>query len=166
MTHILTLSLDAKSQAYFEALRRLHFPPERNQIPAHLTLFHALPNDTNVLQVLKSEAQREQPFALAVTGMRSLGKGVAYKLESAALLALHARLSKAFAEHLTAQDKQRIQPHIVVQNKVTTAAAHELLQNLQQAFGPMQVQALGMDLWRYMGGPWEFARTFPFAAPS
>jgi len=164
MTYVLTLSLDAASQAYFEALRRLHFPPERNQIPAHLTLFHTLPNDMNVVRILEFEAEREETFALAVTEVRSLGKGVAYKLESANLLALHARLSRAFAEHLTAQDKQRLQPHIVVQNKVTAATAHELLLDLQQTLAPMQVQALGMDLWRYMGGPWELARTFPFGA--
>jgi len=164
MTYVLTLSVDAESQAYFEVLRRLHFPPERNQIPAHLTLFHTLPNDSNIVRVLEFEAERQETFALAVTGVRSLGRGVAYKLESATLSALHARLSQAFAEHLTAQDKQRLQPHIVVQNKVTAATAYELLLDLQQTLAPMQVQALGMDLWRYMGGPWELARTFPFAA--
>ena len=39
---ILTLVLDAASQAFFDRLRRQHFPPERNVLDAHLTLFHAL----------------------------------------------------------------------------------------------------------------------------
>jgi len=29
--------------AWLDRLRRAHFPPERNLLPAHLTLFHALP---------------------------------------------------------------------------------------------------------------------------
>ena len=29
--------------AWLDALRRAHFPPARNQLPAHLTLFHHLP---------------------------------------------------------------------------------------------------------------------------
>ena len=40
---ILTLMLDAGTQAWLEALRRAHFPPGRNLVPAHVTLFHALP---------------------------------------------------------------------------------------------------------------------------
>lgn len=164
MTNVLTLRLDAESQAHFNTLRRRHFPQERNHIPAHLTLFHTLPDEADLVQVLQSEAEVQETFALAVAGMRSLGKGLAYKLESTALLALHARLSEAFAESLTPQDKQRLQPHIVVQNKVTVELARALLIKLQQTFVPMEVQAVGMDLWHYMGGPWELARTFPFVA--
>lgn len=44
MTAILTLHLDPTAQSRFEALRQRHYPPERNQIPAHLTLFHTLPD--------------------------------------------------------------------------------------------------------------------------
>ena len=40
---ILTLALDGATFAPLDALRRPHFPPERNLVPAHLTLFHALP---------------------------------------------------------------------------------------------------------------------------
>lgn len=164
MTNVLTLRLDAEQHAYFENLRQRHFPLERNQIPAHLTLFHTLPDEPGITSVLNFEAERQKTFVLAVTGLRSLGKGVAYTLQSAALLALHGRLADALADHLTAQDKQKLQPHIVVQNKVTSAAALDLLMHLRQTFVPMQVQAVGMDLWHYMGGPWKHARTFAFVA--
>ncbi|WP_460504174.1 2'-5' RNA ligase family protein, partial [Hymenobacter agri] len=40
---ILTLALDAASQAYFNDLRTQHFPPKINYLAAHLTLFHHLP---------------------------------------------------------------------------------------------------------------------------
>ena len=39
---ILTLALDERSFAFFDAQRRLHFPASRNLIPAHVTLFHHL----------------------------------------------------------------------------------------------------------------------------
>ena len=42
---ILTLRFDGEAFARLDDLRRAHFPPERNQIPAHLTLFHALPGE-------------------------------------------------------------------------------------------------------------------------
>ena len=44
---VLTLVLDAQSFAFFDGLRRRHFPPERNVIAAHLTLFHALPGSAS-----------------------------------------------------------------------------------------------------------------------
>ena len=47
---ILTLQLDAESFARFNALRQQYFPPSRNYLEAHLTLFHALPaqNETQI----------------------------------------------------------------------------------------------------------------------
>ncbi len=156
--------MDDESQGHFERLRQRYFPPERNQIPAHLTLFHTLPDQADVEEALQMEAVAQGPFVLTVTGVRSLGKGVAYKLESAALVGLHARLAEVFGEYLSAQDRQRLQPHIVVQNKVTAAAARELLADLERSFERMEVQGVGLDLWHYLGGPWELARTFPFGS--
>jgi len=40
---VLTLALDAASEAWLQALRDAHFPPARNVVPAYVTLFHALP---------------------------------------------------------------------------------------------------------------------------
>jgi hypothetical protein len=42
---ILTLGLDRASFERFEALRRAHFPPALNRVPAHVTLFHHLPGE-------------------------------------------------------------------------------------------------------------------------
>ncbi len=42
---VVTAELDAHAHALFEGLRKQHFPPERAQVGAHLTLFHALPGD-------------------------------------------------------------------------------------------------------------------------
>jgi hypothetical protein len=52
MITILTLQLDPTAQAHFEALRQQHFPPALNHIPAHLTLFHQLPDSDETLALL------------------------------------------------------------------------------------------------------------------
>ena len=163
MTTILTLHLDPASQTLFDTLRQRHFPPERNHIPAHLTLFHTLPGTRQISAELAATAARTEPFPLSVTGLRSLGKGVAYTLSSPTLQALHKHLAAAFAEHLTPQDRQRLQPHIVIQNKVAPEAARTLLATLQPGFQPFKAEALGLDLWQYLCGPWQHLETFPFA---
>ena len=162
-TDVLTLRLDPASQAHFEAMRQRHFPPERNQIPAHLTLFHTLPQTPEITACLAAAAQIP-PFELQVTGLRSLGRGVAYTLASPALEALHRKLSDAFAVHLTAQDRQKFQPHIVIQNKATAERARALLAELKASFRPFTVHAEALDLWHYLNGPWQHERTFPFEA--
>ncbi|WP_228763515.1 2'-5' RNA ligase family protein [Brevundimonas sp. SPF441] len=65
---IVTAALDARAFAYFEALRRRHFPPHLNQIPAHLTLFHALPGDQEPLirQKLWAACAGRRPLILGV----------------------------------------------------------------------------------------------------
>lgn len=166
MVDILTLRLDPASQQRFDELRQLHFPPERNYIPAHLTMFHALPAQPWVTARVHSAAQAQTSFPLSVTGLRSLGKGVAYMHASPELHALHATLSADFAQELTPQDRQRFMPHIVVQNKVTPEAARRLLDQLTQQFVPWIVTAEGLDLWHYLGGPWQHVQTIPFRAAS
>ena len=153
---ILTLLLDPPSQSRFDALREAHFPPERNVLAAHVTLFHALPGGAE--QQVRgdlAEAARRPPFPVAVTGLRSLGGGVAYVLESRELAGLHGELAARWRHSLTRQDRQPLRPHVTVQNKVPPQHARELLAHLQQGFTPYEVQAEGLALWRYLGGPWE-----------
>ena len=163
MTMILTLRLDEAAQAHFDALRQRHFPPERNLIAAHVTLFHALPESPEVIAEVVAAVHDLRPFPVEVSGVRSLGRGVAYRLAAPPLMRLHARLAQAFSEHLPPQDRQPFQPHVVVQNKVTAEQARALLVVLSAAFARWTVTAEGLDLWQYLGGPWEHAQTFPFA---
>ncbi len=162
MTDILTLQMDQASQAHFEEMRQRYFPPELNLIPAHLTLFHTLPSTPEVIEVLRAAAAGADCFNLNVTGLRSLGRGVAYTLASPELLALHRSLAALFAASLSRQDQQKFQPHVVIQNKSTPAAAKELLAGLQAGFRSFAVRAEGLDLWHYRNGPWEHAKSFAF----
>lgn len=165
---ILTLRMDEDSFARYDALRPQHFPPQRNFIPAHLTLFHALPGESeaDIRHRLSALAQRHSPFDLAVTGLRSLGRGVAYKVESTELAVLRDMLAAEWQAWLGPQDRNRHMPHITVQNKVTAENARRLLERLTETFTPHVIRAEGLQLWRYLNGPWESLDIFPFAPTS
>ena len=160
---ILTLALHADDQARFERLRRLHFPPGRNLIPAHATLFHHLPGpQIEAVQDAIEARCAVPPFSVAVAGLRFLGRGVAYALESPQLTALRAGLAREWDGWLTPQDRQGYRPHVTVQNKASPDTARALHANLQAAFAPFTIRAEGLDLWRYLGGPWERQSRHPF----
>ncbi|WP_244610681.1 2'-5' RNA ligase family protein [Microvirga pakistanensis] len=161
---ILTIALDEHSFSFFDAQRRRYFPPDRNFIPAHLTLFHHLPGDRlDTIQDLLAKTCSAQPrFRLDATHLRSLGRGVAYVLQSAELAALRASLAQEWSPWLTPQDRQKHQPHVTVQNNVDPQTARTLLRDLSESFAPFQATALGLDLWWYRGGPWEMVRHIPF----
>jgi 2'-5' RNA ligase len=165
---VLTLAFDAPSFERFDALRREHFPPGRNIVPAHLTLFHALPGaeEPAILADLAAVCQgREAPLHLAVTGLRFLGKGVAYVLASPELVTLRADLAGRWAAWLTPQDRQPFRPHVTVQNKAAPEAARALHERLSASFVPFEVATAGLLLWRYLGGPWEEVARVPFRSP-
>ncbi|MDO7853769.1 2'-5' RNA ligase family protein [Hymenobacter convexus] len=161
---ILTLVLDDAGQAYFNDLRRQHFPPKINYLDAHLTLFHHLPGPelAGVSEQLRHISSTQEPLALRVAGLRSLGRGVAFTIENDELRTLHRRLQTAFAPHLTPQDQQKLQPHVTIQNKVEPAAARQLLAELQATFEPFEARGTGLHLWSYRNGPWESLAEFPF----
>ena len=162
---ILTLALDEASQDWFQDLRTRWFPPERNIVPAHLTLFHNLPGAEldSIAATLRTACAGTAPTSLAVQGPWSLGRGVAYRLHSPDLAAFRARLVGAFEPWLTAQDRAGFRPHVTVQNKADPAEAKALLEQLQHGFEPFEVVGQGVQLWRYLGGPWEAVERLPFA---
>ena len=144
-------------QAWFDGLRREHFPPERNQLDAHLTLFHHLPpSAAPELKQRLSAATRGVPAPTArVGGLMSLGRGVAFRIEAPALVRLRAELAEAFGGLLTPQDAGGWRPHVTIQNKVEPSVAKLLLARLQRDFRPRDVEIAGIAAWWYRGGPWE-----------
>ncbi|MGY1594667.1 2'-5' RNA ligase family protein [Geodermatophilus sp. SYSU D00708] len=159
----MTLLLGSEAQERFDRLRAAHFPPERNHLAAHVTLFHALPGDqVDAVAADLAAVVARPPFAVAVTGLRLLGRGVAYTLESPELAALRDRLAAAWEPWLTRQDRQRFAPHVTVQNKAEPRVARALRDRLAAQFTPERVRARGLGLWRYRGGPWEPVAEYPF----
>lgn len=153
-------------------MRRRHFPPARNHIPAHLTLFHKLPGaeQTAIAATLRRTAERAAAFAMEVRGLRFLGFGVAYDIRSPDLDALRADLAATWKDWLTPQDAQGFRAHITIQNKAKAEEAKALHEALAGSFQPFFIDATALLLWHYRGGPWEAAGRFAFghedAAPS
>lgn len=162
---IVTALFGRQDHGWFDAKRREHYPAERNQLAAHLTLFHHLP--PSVAEELKHRLAQEtrglRAPAARVTGLISLGRGAAYRIDSPELEAIRARLVDAFAGLLTPQDAGRWRPHVTVQNKVTPALAKVVLAALAQDFEPRPVEIAGLASWWYRGGPWEVHSRHLFA---
>jgi 2'-5' RNA ligase len=152
---VVTLRLEDAAQRRFEALRAELFPPGRTAVGAHVTLFHALPahlRDDAAAQLALLAAT--PPFPVAVTEVFGLGRGVAYRLAAEEARLLHRRLQDRWRPHLTRQDAQPFRPHVTVQNKVQPEVARATLDRLRRTFQPESTRAVGLELWRYDGGPW------------
>ena len=161
---ILTARFDADTEAWLEALRRTHFPPERNLIAAHVTLFHALPGDElpSIAATLAEACAATPQGAARIGPPRSLGRGVALEVAAPALTRLRADLAAGWTAWLSPQDAQGWRPHATVQNKVSPEAARALLSQLAAKLAPREATATGLRLWHYRGGPWEAAAAFDF----
>ena len=154
---IVTALFGTQDHARLTAQRRAHFPPERNWLEAHLTLFHHLPPSLaeEVKHRLRVETRGLRAPDARITGVIGLGRGVAYRIESPALAELRDRLAHVFAGVLTPQDHAPWRPHITVQNKVTPEEARALKVALEADFRPQPLNIAGLASWWYRGGPWE-----------
>lgn len=163
---LLTLRLDPQSFATLDGLRRAHFPRSRNLVPAHITLFHALPGAevTAIAARLAELVHATAPIDLTFSAPRFLGRGVALDVVAPALLALRGELARDWAPWLSNQDRQRYSPHVTIQNKAAPEAARALFDELRAGWRPFEGRGEGLLLWRYLGGPWEQLGSFPFVA--
>ena len=153
---IVTAELGRDDFAWLNSLRAQHYPADSNRVPAHLTMFHALPpsGEPEVRRRLASLSARRRPQA-RVVGLMDLGGGVAFRVVSDDLELLRGELSAAFHGLLGAQDAGGWRPHVTIQNKVAPKAARELLSSLERSFTPRPLAISGLGLHRYRDGPWE-----------
>lgn len=159
-TFILTAELDPASFAWLDGLRREHFPPERNLLPAHLTLFHRLSSAQTGR--LDDFTVPSAPIAIRCDGVRLLGFGVAVEIRASELERLRAALRTAMGGNFSRQDSQGWRPHVTIQNKATAAVARGLHDELQIKFAPRAGAVTGLLIWEYLGGPWRPAGRMPF----
>ncbi|MGN5374191.1 2'-5' RNA ligase family protein [Sphingomonas hankookensis] len=161
----MTALFGQEDQAWFDRQRRAHFPPERNMLAAHCTMFHHLAPELGAelkqrLNALTRGASA--PFA-RVGGLMNLGRGVAYRIESPDLESIRAELADAFATMLVPQDRAGWRPHVTIQNKVEPAQAKALLAELSAGFVARPLTVAGLASWWYRGGPWEAHSRHMFA---
>lgn len=161
---IVTAKLDVASFDFFDEMRRRYFPPERNFLSAHITLFHHLPGEEIdlVRNDLKQIALQQTKIALNFSSIRFLGRGTAIEIAAPELISLRAKLANKWREFLTAQDQQKFKPHVTVQNKVAPDEAKILYEQLKAGWQSRKGSAVGLQLWHYVGGPWRLADEFIF----
>ena len=162
---ILTALLGPDDFAWADALRRVHFPPERNHLRAHLTLFHHLPPGLvgELCGVLRDLTRDPAPRARLVSVV-SLGRGVAYAVDSPDLHDIRAQIADRFAPMLMPQDRAGWRPHITVANKIAPDAARTLLGDLQSGFRSRPLVIAGLAAWWYRGGPWDAIGAWAFGS--
>ncbi|WP_339690175.1 2'-5' RNA ligase family protein [uncultured Parasphingorhabdus sp.] len=153
----MTALMGKQDLAWADGLRRRHYPPDRNRIGAHITLFHHLP--PQALDEIKSAvvtltAIMPKPEAM-LSGLIHLGNGVAYRLHAPELLDLRMELADRFAGLLVAQDQQTPRLHITVQNKVNPGEAQLLFEQLSGEFEPRPFTIRGIGLHYYADGLWQ-----------
>jgi hypothetical protein len=160
---IVTALFGDGDNGWLQELRRTHYPPDRNRVPAHLTLFHQLPPGVEAeLARRLAAASAAPPPRAEIAGVIDLGAGTALRVVSAALEEIRSELAEAFHGLLGPQDRVPWRPHITIQNKVERRDARRLQQQLRATLQPRSLVLKGLASWRYLGGPWDPIRTHPF----
>ena len=154
---IVTAELPGDIFAWANDLRRAHFPPERNHLAAHVTLFHAFaPSLREELRaMLGAVAAEYAPPKARLEGLMDLGKGTALAIRSPPMLAIREHIADHFHGTLTAQDSHAPRLHITVQNKVTPREAKALQTELGPSMAPRDFAFTGLGLHLYMNPHWE-----------
>lgn len=160
---IVTALFGDGDNGWLQQLRLTHYPPERNRVPAHLTLFRQLPPslETELGRRLGLAAAAPPPGA-TVAGIIDLGEGTALRVESDELAAIREDLADAFQGLLTPQDLTPFRPHITIQNKVDPRDARVLQQQLRATFAPRPLAIRALASWRYLDGRWEPLKVHAF----
>lgn len=161
---IVTAELPADVFAWANRLRRAHFPPERNHLQAHVTLFHAIaPSLREELRArLKDLAAQHAAPEARLNGLMNLGRGTALAIDSPAMLAIRADIAEQFHGALTAQDRHPPRLHITIQNKVSPETAKALQREVAGAIEPRAFRFAGLGVHLYRNPHWEAAGRWPF----
>ena len=162
---IVTAEIAPRDVSWIEGLRRAHYPDERNQVPAHLTIFHALPPSAETeLQSRVGMIVRQPAPKATIAGLMDLGGGVAFRIVSPDLDRIRDELADDLHGLLGAQDSGGWRPHITIQNKVAPKVGRALKESLERTFAPRSLAIAGIGIYRYLDGPWEGVATYAFRA--
>lgn len=161
---ILTAQLPSDLQGWATRLRRLHYPPDRNRLDAHVTLFHSLPpgSEGELRTRLSRLAAITPPPPARLSGIMDLGQGTALQLDSPAMLDLRDDIADFCHGLLTAQDQARPRLHITIQNKVSKQTARALQSELYQTLEPVDFRFAGLALHAYDDGLWNLLQEWRF----
>lgn len=161
---LLTLEMDGEAFVALDALRRRTYPPERNLVPAHVTLFYRLAGERarEIKAFLATIASKQRPIEIPSGELKSTERGVAIFLHSPQLAALRDELAREWSPWLDQADLRPFRPHVTIQSGVSDAEARRTRQTIAASLRPPRIRGVGLHLWRYRDGPWESERLFRF----
>lgn len=160
---LITAELPGDVLALADGLRRAHYPPEKNRLRAHVTLFHALPPSAEgEIQRMLAELAKGAPPQARITGIWDMGRGTAFDLASEGMAALHAQMAERFHGLLGWQDDRKLRLHVTVQNKVSREAANALQAELEAVFEPRAFHFHGFGLYAWDEGLWRPIADYAF----
>lgn len=153
---LVTAELPGDVLAWADSLRRAYFPPERNRLRAHVTLFHALPPtvEDELVQVLK-DLTRDPAPAASTAGIMKLGRGTAIHIDSPGMVEMHSVIAERMHGLLTRQDAQPLRLHVTIQNKVSLQEAKSLQEELGARLRPRSFRFRGFGLYAWEDGLWR-----------
>jgi len=172
--YVLTLKMTESISEPVNAIRQQYFPKHLNRLPAHVTLFHALPySQLDKIQAdLEAVPSSVKPFSICTGQPFRTGRGVGITCDLGLkeAQALQEMLRENWLEYLSTQDRAvEWVPHWTVMNKVANVKEvrsafntirRDLFENIHYG------RAIGLDLWRYDKGDWIWEQTFDFADQS
>lgn len=150
---VITLTLDKQTHHFLTSLRKKYFPPHRNHLEAHVTLFHAIPAHRyhEVSQEIQTICSRTAPWEVFVSEPRRMGNSgvmVSVRDRRQSIEWLHRKLLKFLEDgikedrdRLTEQDKKHWGKvaHVTIQNKVEKEEeVFKCLDEVQELFEGMQ----------------------------
>ena len=165
---IVTAELPLDILAWADALRRQHYPAERNKLAAHVTLFHSFaPSLRNGLRdVLAGMATEFAAPAARINRTLDLGSGTALAITSSGMTEIRALIAAHFHGALTAQDLHEPRLHITIQNKVIRRLAIALQQELLTSLRARDFAFRGLALQIFRTTHWETLGQWPFRGKS
>jgi hypothetical protein len=168
---ILTLSLDKASHQFLTGLRQKYFPPHRNFLSAHVTLFHAIPPQriSELDGYLEGICKEQKGWDVFIGEPKKMGKGgvmVSVRERPSGtieairedLLYNMKRNAGGNEDRLSEQDQRRMgKPHVTVLNKAESEEqvanclkeVEEVFEKLKQPgqkVGQQKGNAIGFEL--------------------
>lgn len=162
--HIVLAVLPDAVQAKLEALRRAHYPPERNHSPAHCTLFHAVPGmvAAELTDLLARLTAQTPPPRAQIDRVLDLDSGTALGVFCPDLVGLRERIADHFHGLLTGGDAVAARLHITIQNKVDRPTARALQRLLAASWQAIDTTVPALAVHRVTDGVWQPVGTWRF----
>ncbi|RZA16515.1 MAG: 2'-5' RNA ligase family protein, partial [Proteobacteria bacterium] len=158
-----TAELPPDILAWADRLRREHYPPDRNRLRAHVTLFHALPpSSEGELRRVLADLAKSAPPPARICGIMDLGTGTAFDVDSPAMADVHDFLAERLHGLLGWQDDRRLRLHITVQNKVKRPLAKALQRELGESLECRSFRFHGLGLYAWEDGLWRPISEYAF----